>query len=120
MRSALAVLVILGCAAAMPQPREIVLRDGAGSAEGQLRGRQHRRYSLQLTAKAVTIDVIVEPMRSAVVELYDPEGGRVLLDKEAAGRWTAPVPKPGHYSLVFARAVPSAPVSYYRLRITAH
>jgi hypothetical protein len=62
----------------------------------------------------------VDPIRSAGIELYDPEGARVLLVKEGAGRWTAATPKPGTYSLVVVRAVRAAPASYYRLRISAH
>lgn len=109
---------MLGCAAAFADERVIVLRDGIGAAEGRLRGRQQRSYSLSLSAQSIAIETYIDPIRSAAVELYDPDGGRVLLMKEGAGRWRASLAKTGKYALVVVRAVPAAPASYYRIRVS--
>jgi len=121
MRTALPLLIAVLCATALaqrPKPAEIALRDGTGAAEGRLRANHNRRYSVAVVGQSLTIEMNVEPMRSVSLEVYDPDGGRVLLQKEAAGRWTTPVTKPGTYEIAVVRAVPAAPPSSYRLRVS--
>jgi hypothetical protein len=121
MRTALPLLILVLCAsvfAQKPKPSEIALRDGAGAAEGRLRANHMRRYSVDVTGQSLTIEMTVDPIRSASLEVYDPEGARVLLQKEAAGRWTTPVTKRGNYEIAVVRAVPGAPPSTYRLRVS--
>jgi hypothetical protein len=121
MRTALPLLIAVLCATSVaqkPKPSEIALRDGAGAAEGRLRANHHRRYSVAVSGQSLTIEMNVEPMRSVSLEVYDPDGARVLLQKEAAGRWITPVTKPGNYEIAIVRAVPAAPPSVYRLRIS--
>lgn len=99
------------------KPAEIVLREGVGAAEGRLKGRQQRTYTVRPTGQVLTVAMSVEPMRSAALEVYDPDGLRLLLQKEAAGRWTTPIGKPGDYRIAVVRATPMAPASVYRLRV---
>jgi len=121
MRTALPLLIAVLCATSLaeqPKRSEIVLRDGAGAAEGRLRSNHHRRYIVAVNGASLTVEMSVEPIRSAALEVYDPDGARVLLQKEAAGRWTTPVTKHGNYEIAVVRAVPAAPPSTYRLRIS--
>jgi len=121
MRKALPLLLAVLCATALaqkPKPSEISLRDGAGAAEGRLRANHMRRYSVEVKGNSLTIDISVDPIRSATLEVYDPDGARILLQKEAAGRWTTRVTKFGNYEIAVVRAVPAAPPSTYRLRVS--
>jgi hypothetical protein len=114
-------VLLMFCAGALaerPRAVELVLRDGAASVDGRLRGRRLRQYTVAASGQAITFEFTAEPMRSAGLEVYDPDGRRVLLQKEAAGRWTAPVSKPGNYTVMVVRPTPSASTSYYRLRVT--
>lgn len=125
MRPALRLLIALLCVPLLfgqrSKPAEIALRDGAGSAEGRLRGRQQRTYSVTAAAgQTLTIEMASEPMRSVVLEVYDPEGQRLFLQKEAAARWVTPAHKTGSYSVAVVRNIASAPTSSYRLRISIH
>lgn len=101
-----------------PRVHQIALVDGAGSATGRLKGSGQRLYSFESSGHSVAIEMQATPVRSIALELYDPEASRVFLVKEGAGRWTAPLSKPGRYELVVARRTTRAPVSSYRLRIT--
>src|SRR5690348_13230432 len=114
MRTALRLLIaLLFVAPALgdrPKPAEIALRDGAGSVEGRLRGRGQRTYAVTAAAgQTLTLEMSAEPMRSVALEVYDPDGLRLLLQKEAAGRWTTPAHKSGAYSLTVVRSTPTAP-----------
>jgi hypothetical protein len=114
-------VLLMFCAAALaerPRAVELVVRDGAASVDGRLRGRRLRQYTVAASGQAITFEFSAEPMRSAALEVYDPDGQRVLLQKEAAGRWTAPVSKPGNFGITVVRTTPSASTSYYRLRVT--
>jgi hypothetical protein len=121
MRWALPILMALVCApsfAEKPKPQPIVLQDGAGVADGRLKGKQQRTYSITTAGQSLTLEMTAEPMRSISIEVYDPEGLRLYLAKESAGRWTAPLSKSGAYEIAVVRTIPTAPPSAYRLRIT--
>jgi hypothetical protein len=121
MRMALPILIAVLCASSLaqrPKPSEIALRDGSGAAEGRLRSNHRRRYSVAVNGKSLTVEMSVDPIRSASLEVYDPDGARVLLQKEAAGRWTTPVVKTGNYEIAVVRAIPAASPSTFRLRIS--
>lgn len=123
MRSALPLLVALICApvsALRSRPAEIVLHEGAGAAQGRLKGGHVRRYAVTVAGRSVAIDLTAQPRRSIAVELYDPGGARVFLQKETTSRWTAAVPKPGVYVIAVVRTMPSMPASEYRLRVEVH
>jgi len=121
MRGAVAVAIAVLCAplfAQRPKPAvELLLRDGVGVVEGRLKARQQRTYSVTPSGHTLSLELAGEPMRSVGVEVYDPDGLRVLLIKEGAGRWTSPLSKHGAFEIAVVRTTPSAPPSTYRLRV---
>ena len=121
MRGAVAVAIAVLCAPLFAQrPKlavELPLRDGVGVVEGRLKARQQRTYSVTPRGQTLSLELAGEPMRSVGVEVYDPDGLRVLLVKEGAGRWTSPLSKHGAFEIAVVRTTPSAPPSTYRLRV---
>lgn len=113
-----AVLIAAAMWGQKAEPLRIVLKDGAATIGGRLRGRQQIEYEAEAGAsKTLTLQLAATPAKTVALKLYTPEGAEMPLRAAGTNGWTVELPKSGDYGISVLRTSHVPGSSTYKLKL---